>query len=1547
MKSPKNKIRLEKMVSDFLSRLEIKETSLLAWGLVDGAFTENELLSAAKDFRQDLSEDDRYVFDEQFDELFDFLDYIEAGQLIFALPHDRFRTRMSETVRLFAKLKQLFPQHLQGRSWQAAPTLVSDFRFQIRRREIPKRNISPDNVLSLAGKIGVLSDVGMLILKDLLKFETGKPIMLSTFQSRSLECILADFKRTPSRGTIVCSGTGSGKTMAFYLPALARIGDLIDKTNWTKCLAIYPRKELLKDQFSETFRLARRIDQSLSMLARRKLILGAFFGSTPFNGQYLVNAIQRGWEKDWKNTPSGYLCPFMRCPKCNGGLIWRKEDAQIGHEILRCQASCGTVIKEDELVLTRQKMQTTPPDILFTTTEMLNQRMGDSYSRQLFGVGKCLRKPELILLDEVHTYSGIQGAQTAMLLRRWKRASRARPHFVGLSATLRDAKRFFSRLTALNEAQVDEVSPVQQDMEKVGMEYLLALRNDPVSGASVISTTIQASMLLGRILTPRRNSCSGELYGKRVFVFTDDLDVTNRLYYKILDAEGCNSFGRPIPLSARPHGSLANLRRSSLQAHGKRLAWGQSWDLCEEIGHRLQPGDHLEIGRTSSQDSGVSDLADIIIATAALEVGFNDPTVGAIIQHKAPHDMAQFLQRKGRAGRDPRMRPWTVVILSDYGRDRITYQGYDLLFDPELTPRSLPVENRYVLRMQAVYAFMDWISSKLDTSCPGNVWQNFSYPAAKITNSKTREFFQKRQDLAANIIEDILCNEQLREELTSYIKDALRIDDTVLTPILWDPPRALLTAVLPTLLRRLRSGWRLFGKLGCDRQVQNNPLPEFVPSNLFSELNLPEVVVSLPALGRVVDEKEECMGILQALKEFAPGRVSRRFAVEGGIIRHWIEPPGIDGAGDKELPIKSYCSEMEEIGRFQYEEEDTIRSIRCIRPFRLKPQAPPRTVKDTSNARLNWKTQILPSGAGLGVDLPDPSAWGGILEEIRFFTHNQHSHLEVRRFAIGTEATICWENGGETQAYVKFAASGDKNSESIGVGYAIDVDGMLFRFHFPDEIIERSVEDPVLLAALRTARFKDLVREDQELSEITNVFRREWLFQVYLSALINIALTEQVDLNDAWRKLVDADEHVFSDILDIIFQSMPDQDDDDETQEYSERRRQRVQQDLMDMFGNNMVLQRLHVLAPTLWNMPDDSWKTWLEERFKATLGAAVFDATQRLCPDFDAGDLILDLDSGPRGADSDLKNAKCGEIWITETNPGGGGFIEELLARYGEDPRRFLGLIESALEPSDFEVMDMNLSLFLQLLNEDESQGLKVTVGDVRGAHTHTELSKAMKALVQQMTKNGLVVNHSVMVAINARVIRPNSSEATDRLIYDLIKRWKESEVCLGVEIDSRLFAYVSSRTDEIDQALGDVTDISPDQDQRQWRYGAISGLLWPRGQEARSQGLSVRNPFRPIPLPERALVSGHLQGYPKVVNIEEHGWQKKAAEIVGGTGAVVLRSPVKESGRLKSAILSMVSTPVDAGFLFLYPRIRSVKNRSDCTDVLLESSEVLQCHP
>ena len=131
-------------------------------------------------------------------------------------------------------------------------------------------------------------------------------------------------------------------------------------------------------------------------------------------------------------------------------------------------------------------------------------------------------------------------------------------------------------------ATKDELRTILDDMSAAGIENVLALRGDPVSGTSLLATTIQASMLLRRTLDHDRSST--DAFGSRLFVFTDDLDVTNRLYFDLLDAEGRDSWGHPNP---RGNGPLAALRSSTEPDHAARQVLGQAWDMCEAIGFHL------------------------------------------------------------------------------------------------------------------------------------------------------------------------------------------------------------------------------------------------------------------------------------------------------------------------------------------------------------------------------------------------------------------------------------------------------------------------------------------------------------------------------------------------------------------------------------------------------------------------------------------------------------------------------------------------------------------------------------------------------------------------------------------------------------------------------------------------------------------------------------------------------------------------------------------------------------------------------------------------
>jgi len=146
-------------------------------------------------------------------------------------------------------------------------------------------------------------------------------------------------------------------------------------------------------------------------------------------------------------------------------------------------------------------------------------------------------------------------------------------------------------LTGLADHEVASITPSPRDLISEGMEYLLALRGDPASGASLLSTTIQASMLVRRVLD--QDPAERGAFGSRLFVFTDDLDVTNRLYFDLLDAEGRDSWGRP---NLRGNGSLAALRASTAPDHAERQALGQAWDMSEAIGHHLDARGSLRIG---------------------------------------------------------------------------------------------------------------------------------------------------------------------------------------------------------------------------------------------------------------------------------------------------------------------------------------------------------------------------------------------------------------------------------------------------------------------------------------------------------------------------------------------------------------------------------------------------------------------------------------------------------------------------------------------------------------------------------------------------------------------------------------------------------------------------------------------------------------------------------------------------------------------------------------------------------------------------------------
>jgi hypothetical protein len=307
-------------------------------------------------------------------------------------------------------------------------------------------------------------------------------------------------------------------------------------------------------------------------------------------------------------------------------------------------------------------------------------------------------------------------------------------------------------------------------------------------------------MLLPRTLDAPAVRRSEGVFGTKAFVFTDDLDVTNRLFSNILDAEGQRYYGQQTKQVKAP---LASMRMPIPGDVGGQRRAGQSWDLPLALGHQFKTTG-LKVSRTTSQDAGVDFNSQLIVATASLELGFDDPDVGAVLQHKAPRGVAAFLQRKGRAGRTRGMRPYTAVVLSDYGRDRATYEAWDALFDPMLPRLVMPIRNRAVLRMQAALATMDWLAEQVRSQKPyANLWRDLS----SINNARYGQQQRETQLVAADLLNKVLRDPSLQHSLREWIAGALKLPNNVVDEILWHPPRAVILAAVPTLARRLQAEW--------------------------------------------------------------------------------------------------------------------------------------------------------------------------------------------------------------------------------------------------------------------------------------------------------------------------------------------------------------------------------------------------------------------------------------------------------------------------------------------------------------------------------------------------------------------------------------------------------------------------------------------------------------------------------------------------------------------------------------------------------------------
>ena len=221
---------------------------------------------------------------------------------------------------------------------------------------------------------------------------------LRSHQEQAIRAIVA------GRTTLISTGTGSGKTECFLYPIVSQCLKLRDQEAppGISAVIVYPMNALAEDQL---MRLR-------GLLAGTGIPFGIYVGKTP-EGEADVAGVR--------------LRPGAS-----------RADYEARLRQARHEGSGETVFPAEE-VCSRQMMRTAgrQPRILLTNVKQLELLLTRQQDIQLFAGAR----PDFLVFDEAHTFTGALGAETACLIRRLRAFCGAEPDHttcVATSATIVD-----------------------------------------------------------------------------------------------------------------------------------------------------------------------------------------------------------------------------------------------------------------------------------------------------------------------------------------------------------------------------------------------------------------------------------------------------------------------------------------------------------------------------------------------------------------------------------------------------------------------------------------------------------------------------------------------------------------------------------------------------------------------------------------------------------------------------------------------------------------------------------------------------------------------------------------------------------------------------------------------------------------------------------------------------------------------------------------------------------------------------------------------------
>ena len=291
-----------------------------------------------------------------------------------------------------------------------------------------------------------------------------------------------------------------------------------------------------------------------------------------------------------------------------------------------------------------------------------------------------LRKVKLIVVDEVHTYTGVFGSNAAFLFRRLQHILATlgtSSQYICASATIADPQKHLRNLLGLEFAVVDKESSPKQLVDI----HLIT----PPGEADFLTETV-------KLLAPLY-----EKTGKRFITFADSRKQVE-LITSIIGREGKGEtedlieLEAPPPASSNDDGEVDNPETET--PADETIALLDSLNVLPyRAGYEEHDRSLIQARLTQGKLSGV-------VSTSALELGIDIPFLETCVLIGVPTSSTSFHQRIGRIGRHSKGE--VIVINSGDVLDQAVFSNPKSLLVRPLAESALYLENQYVQYIHAL-----------------------------------------------------------------------------------------------------------------------------------------------------------------------------------------------------------------------------------------------------------------------------------------------------------------------------------------------------------------------------------------------------------------------------------------------------------------------------------------------------------------------------------------------------------------------------------------------------------------------------------------------------------------------------------------------------------------------------------------------------------------------------------------------------------------------------------------------------------------------------